>query len=52
MFSRTAGSHLVFEFGIPIPSVFNETMSDLNVFYFASFCQGLDSIPDVASLNL
>lgn len=32
MFSRTTGWHLVFEFGIPIHSVVNETMSDLHSF--------------------
>jgi len=52
VFSRTAEEHLVFEFGIPIPSVMNGTMSELNIFYFAPFYQGLDSISDLASLNL
>lgn len=43
-FSRTVGWHLLFDFGIPVPSVINETISDLNFFfnYFAPFYQGLD----------
>lgn len=52
MFSRSAGWHLLFEFGISIPSAIKETMFDLNSFNFAPFDQVLGSIPDLASLNL
>lgn len=34
VFSRTVGWHFVFDFGIPVPSVINEMMSDLLFFFF------------------
>lgn len=42
VFSRTVGWHLVFDFGIPVPLVINETMFNRNFFFFAPFYQGLN----------